>query len=124
MSEEASKCPKCGKTLALVHDRYLECFCGYVFDTLLSREAIGRETPRRAPSNFLNEEPKAAKLDTETKLFGHTPPFEEYGTAEQLYDTVRAFVRKYWDVPDERGYDVFASWILATWTPEQWEAVP
>ncbi len=41
-SELPSPCPKCGKRLVKVGDeeRFLECICGYRFDTFLSQEAI------------------------------------------------------------------------------------
>jgi len=46
-SEPPSHCPKCDKTLVEVGDRgrYLECVCGYRFDTYLSREAIEESEP-------------------------------------------------------------------------------
>jgi len=46
-SEPPNHCPKCDKTLVEVGDqrRYLECVCGYRFDTYLSREAIEESEP-------------------------------------------------------------------------------
>lgn len=46
-SEEPSLCPKCGKVLVEVSEsggRFLECFCGYKFDTHLSREVSAEPT--------------------------------------------------------------------------------
>jgi len=44
-SEPPGLCPRCGKPLVEVGDdkRFLECVCGFKFDTFLSREATGRE---------------------------------------------------------------------------------
>jgi hypothetical protein len=36
-------CPRDGKLLTVVRDRFLECFCGYKFDILLSREVVSQE---------------------------------------------------------------------------------
>ncbi|MDG6914010.1 MAG: hypothetical protein JRN44_01155 [Nitrososphaerota archaeon] len=47
MSEEPSLCPKCGKVLVEVSGsggRFLECVCGYKFDTHLSREVSTEPT--------------------------------------------------------------------------------
>jgi hypothetical protein len=46
MNQEETKCPKCGKQLVTVRDdrRYLECLCGYKFDTFLSKEVVSSPT--------------------------------------------------------------------------------
>jgi hypothetical protein len=46
-SEPPGHCPKCDKALVEVGDqgRYLECVCGYRFDTYLSRETIEEPEP-------------------------------------------------------------------------------
>ena len=47
---------------------------------------------------------------------------EAYGSEQQLFDEVRQYV---WDHLDlQMGYDILAAWILASWMPERWRAVP
>ncbi|MDG6910773.1 MAG: hypothetical protein JRN18_00285 [Nitrososphaerota archaeon] len=58
MSAEESKCPRDGKVLVAVADgRYLECFCGYKFDTYLSQEVA--EVPRAEVPDDVTAEARA-----------------------------------------------------------------
>ncbi len=73
-------------------------------------------------------EPGMLRRDSQSimaaKLFGPIPLFEPYGTLDNLFSSVRSFVVKYWDFADERGYDVFSSWIMATYLCDRWDSVP
>jgi hypothetical protein len=47
---------------------------------------------------------------------------EDYGSDEQLWSEVRRYVWEHVDL--QEGYDILTAWILASWIPEKWRAVP
>jgi len=49
------------------------------------------------------------------------PPPQNYGDLKQLYNYVRTFIYQHVDFEYDVEYDVCASWILASWTPERWD---
>ncbi|MDG6950169.1 MAG: hypothetical protein JRM77_10095, partial [Nitrososphaerota archaeon] len=57
-------------------------------------------------------------------LFGSIPKFEPYSDYPSLYAEVRGFIERYLDLADDRGYDVFAAWIISTYLRDKWRAVP
>lgn len=67
---EGQNCPKCGRSLVGVGDdkRFLECLCGYKFDSFLSREAVSSE-PRPVTLEEVDEALSSTiKRDAPTKL--------------------------------------------------------
>lgn len=60
-----------------------------------------------------------------SKNFIYAPSgIEEYGTAQQLYDEIRAYIQKYVVLEDERFYDVAAGYVLMTWVFDRFSTVP
>lgn len=48
-------------------------------------------------------------------------PFERL---ESLWNEIRRFVYDHVDLREDKDYDILTAWVLATWTPELWSAVP
>jgi len=42
----------------------------------------------------------------------------------QLWQTIKQYIYKHIDLPDERLYDILTAWIFANWIPEKWNTVP
>jgi len=51
-------------------------------------------------------------------------PDERYGTVDNLYDAVKGFFEDHLDLMDPREYDVLASFTLASYRQQDFEAVP
>ncbi len=47
---------------------------------------------------------------------------EPYESEEQLWNEVRHYIWEHVDL--QEGYDVLTAWVLASWLPEKWNAVP
>lgn len=47
---------------------------------------------------------------------------EDYGSEEQLWTEVRHYIWEHVDL--QEGYDILTAWVLASWVPEKWAAVP
>jgi hypothetical protein len=59
------------------------------------------------------------------KNFVYPPSgIEEYGTIQDLFQEVRAFIEKYVILEDPRFYDVSAGYVLMTWVFDRFGAVP
>jgi hypothetical protein len=60
-----------------------------------------------------------------SKNFIYAPSgVEEYGTTQQLYDEIRAYIQKYVVLEDVRFYDVAAGYVLMTWVFDRFSTVP
>lgn len=49
---------------------------------------------------------------------------QDFVSETDLFQSVRDYISLYWDYADERAYDVFAAWVMATWLSEAWYSVP
>ena len=47
---------------------------------------------------------------------------EPYESESQLWSEVKQYLYDHIDIPE--GYDVLTAWVLASWIPEKWHAVP
>jgi len=47
---------------------------------------------------------------------------KDYQSEQELWSEVKRFIYEHMDI--QEGYDVLTAWILASWTPERWNAVP
>jgi hypothetical protein len=47
---------------------------------------------------------------------------EEYISEQTLFDDMKQFLYNHLDLTE--GYDTIAAWVLASWSPEKWHAVP
>jgi hypothetical protein len=47
---------------------------------------------------------------------------EDYESEQALWDEVRKYLYEHIDIAE--GYDALVAWLLASWTPEKWRAVP
>lgn len=47
-----------------------------------------------------------------------------YGSLSDLWRAIRAFIHEHLFLPEDALYDVVTAWVMATWTPEIWNAVP
>jgi hypothetical protein len=67
------------------------------------------------------------------KSIGEFRPFErimwksvdeakDYQSEQELWSEVKRFIYEHMDI--QEGYDVLTAWVLASWTPERWNAVP
>ena len=45
-----------------------------------------------------------------------------FGSEQEIWDEIRKYLYEYIDIAE--GYDVLAAWVLASWIPEKWHAVP
>ena len=43
---------------------------------------------------------------------------------DEVFPQVRSFIKDHWDYPDEKAYDVFAAWLIASHVPELFPTVP
>jgi len=55
----------------------------------------------------------------EDKLLDDIQDFE---SLEKLWDEVRSYLWEHIDLRE--GYDILTAWVLASWTPERWRAIP
>lgn len=78
-----------------------------------SEEALGSVSEEENPEDDLGR-----------LLFKAHDKLEDYGSNEGLFEEVKAFVRVHWDHPDENAYDVFASFLIATYLSERFQFVP
>jgi hypothetical protein len=46
----------------------------------------------------------------------------DYKSEQELWSEVKRFIYEHMDL--QEGYDVLTAWVLASWTPEKWNAVP
>jgi hypothetical protein len=47
---------------------------------------------------------------------------DPYGSEDQLWSEVRRYIWEHVDL--QEGYDILTAWVLASWIPEKWRAVP
>jgi hypothetical protein len=70
---------------------------------------------------------------TKQKTFEDFKPFDRlvwkpvddvlpYESEQQLWNEIRQYLWEHIDITE--GYDVLTAWVLASWTPEKWHAVP
>lgn len=76
------------------------------------------------------------KITGETKKLkavDHSMPFEniiwksventkDYQSEQELWSEVKRYIYEHIDI--QEGYDILTAWVLASWTPERWNAVP
>jgi hypothetical protein len=76
---------------------------------------------------------KATGQITKEKILDQFKPYEkiiwkpvdeatDYKSEQELWSEVKRFINEHMDVAE--GYDVLTAWVLASWTPERWNAVP
>ncbi len=46
----------------------------------------------------------------------------DFGSEQELWDEIRKYLYDYIDIAE--GYDALTAWVLSSWTPEKWHAVP
>jgi len=47
---------------------------------------------------------------------------EDYESEEKLWHEVKQYLYEYIDLPE--GYDILTAWVLGSWIPEKWHAIP
>jgi hypothetical protein len=58
----------------------------------------------------------------EDLLWETVDKIEDYGSDDQLWNDVRRYIWEHIDL--QEGYDILTAWVLASWVPEKWRAVP
>jgi hypothetical protein len=46
----------------------------------------------------------------------------DYKSEQELWSELKRFIYEHIDI--QEGYDILTAWVLASWTPERWNAVP
>jgi hypothetical protein len=46
----------------------------------------------------------------------------DFGSEQELFDEIRKYLYEFIDIAE--GYDVLTAWVLSSWIPEKWHAVP
>ena len=67
---------------------------------------------------------KEAKRLADERLVCLPSGIEEYDTIHDLFDEVRAFIKKYVALEDSRFYDVSAGYVLMTWVFDRFSVIP
>jgi hypothetical protein len=55
-------------------------------------------------------------------IWKSVPKATDFKSEEELWSEVKKFIFAHIDL--QEGYDVLTAWVLASWTPEKWNAVP
>ena len=104
-----------------------EVCIGKVFGNAIF-EQIQTETGNYAYSLYQQMPDDSWQLDTRPIYEGfiplsrtpliHPPAPTEYENEEQLYNNIRTYIQKHVDLVNPLAYDILASFVLSTWTPE------
>lgn len=102
----------------------VECSCG--------KDLADKVFEQTGSGDFLVFD-KVTGETTKQKVVEKFKPFErimwktvdnvqDYGSETQLWSEVKQYIFEHLDL--QEGYDVLTAWVLASWTPEKWHAVP
>lgn len=101
------------------------------------KESCGEDLPDRVFEQIANQQflvyDKVSGTITKVKNIGGFKPIDDllwkpvndietYESEEQLWSEVRHYIWEYIDL--QEGYDILTAWVLASWLPEKWCAVP
>lgn len=76
---------------------------------------------------------KATQKITKQKIIEGFKPFDKlvwkpigdvlpYESEQHLWNEIKQYIWDHVDIPE--GYDILTAWVLASWVPEKWHAVP
>jgi hypothetical protein len=98
----------CGKDLP---NKVFEQIRGMQF--LVYDKTTGKTSRERSVSEFRPFEQVIWKL---------VDDIQDYQSEQELWSEIKRFIYEHMDILE--GYDVLTAWVLASWTPELWNAVP